>query len=164
MATPLAALATVFVSVPEAKAVGEPDGRWAIRSDATRAEVMQLIRARAQVQAPSLHQCFDPLPLACQRPGHVGVGLALSSDGEVLSHWISGSTFDRSCPVTECMGNVVAGWVFEPMSHGLSLVIPIEVERNSKPLALQQRVVFVSADVTDGGLGCSDSDSGRELF
>ena len=92
---PVAALATLLGSVPAALAVTDLEGRWAIPRTATPLEVERLIRAKAQFETPSLHQCFDPLPLSCHRPGFVGVGLSISREGEVLSHWISRSTYDE---------------------------------------------------------------------
>jgi hypothetical protein len=115
-------------------ALGEADMRSAIPAQATQWEVEQHIRARAQRQAATLHRCFDPLPLRCQRPGYVGVGIALSKDGEVRRHWVARSTFGDDCPVNQCMANVVAGWFFEPMPDGMNVVLPIQVRRTNKPL------------------------------
>jgi hypothetical protein len=162
---PVAALATLLGSVPAAMAVTDQDQRWAIPRNATPLQVERMIRAKAQFETPSLHQCFDPLPLACHHPGFVGVGLALSQDGEVLEHWISRSTYDEvDCPVTACMERVVAGWTFSPMRERMNVVLPIQVKRTRRPLALQEHVVIVSprsADpVIDAGSGCLDWDAG----
>jgi hypothetical protein len=159
---PVAMLATAVGSVPAALAVTDGDGRWMIPRTASPMEVERFIRAKAQVQAPSLHRCFDALPLRCQRDGYVGVGLSLSKEGEVLSHWISRSTFDEECPVTECMENVASSWVFEPMTDRMTLVLPVQVRRTSKPLVADQKVEFLSSEISDAGSGCVDSDSGRE--
>ena len=133
-AVPLAALATFLGTVPAAMAVSDKDMASSIPSWATPAEIEQHIRRGAQRQARALHQCFDPLPLTCQRPGYVGVGVSLSKNGEVRAHWVSRSTYDRECPVKECMSNVVAGWYFEPMPEAMRIIIPIQVRRTTKPL------------------------------
>jgi hypothetical protein len=168
---PVAALATLFGSVPAALAVTDLNERWAIPHTATPLEVERLIRAKAQFETPSLHQCFDPLPLSCHRPGYVGVGLELSRDGDVLSHWISRSTYDeRDCPVTSCMEKVVAGWSFSPMRERMNVVLPIQVKRTRR---LQGRlevssartagsVVVIDSDVVGAGSGCLDWSSGSK--
>jgi hypothetical protein len=173
---PVAVAATLLGSVPAALAVTDLDQRFAIPRNATPVEAERLIHARAQFETQSLHQCFDPLPLSCHRPGFVGVGVALSRDGEVLRHWISRSTYDEAdCPVTSCMEKVVAGWTFSPMRERMNVVLPIQVKRTRRPLALQQRVMIISpreaepilnaANATgsgeiEGGSGCMDWDSG----
>jgi hypothetical protein len=163
--TPIAAMATLLGSVPAALAVTDLDQRWAIPRSASPLEVERLIRAKAQFETPSLHQCFDPLPLACHRPGFVGVGLALSREGEVLSHWIARSTYDeQECPVTSCMEKVVARWTFSPMRERMNLVLPIQVKRSQRALASQDSVVIVNPRVTDAGTGCLDWDSRPETF
>jgi hypothetical protein len=164
LGTPIAVLMTLFGSVPAAMAVTDLDGRWSIPSYATPMETEKLIRAKAQFQASLLHQCFDSMPTACQRAGYVGVGLSLSRDGEVLSHWVSRSTYGEECPVTDCMENVVAKWVFEPMSDRMNLIIPIQVKRTRKPLNTSENVIFVSPNVDSADSGCVESDSGRQLL
>jgi hypothetical protein len=151
LGVPVAALATLFAAVPAAYAVTEPCSRWAIPRTATPLEAELLIRAKAQLQTPTLHQCFDPLPLYCQRAGYVGVGLSLSKEGEVLSHWVSRSTFPSECPVSECMANVVSGWVFEPMRERMKLVLPVQVRRTKKPMPSGHNVIVVSPDALDAG-------------
>lgn len=133
-AVPLAALATFIGTVPAAMAVTDSDMKSPIPSWATPAEIEQHVRLGAQRQARALHRCFDPLPLSCQRPGYVGIGVALSKTGEVRSHWVSRSTYDRECPVKECMASVVANWYFEPMPEAMKIIIPIQVRRTNKPL------------------------------
>jgi hypothetical protein len=168
LGVPVATAATLMGSVPAALAVTDFDQRFAIPRSATPLEVERLIRAKAQFETPTLHQCFDPLPLSCHRPGYVGVGLSLSRDGEVLSHWISRSTYDeQECPVSSCMEKVVAGWTFSPMRERMKVVLPIQVKRTHRPLALQQRVVIISPRTTvpidadaDAGSGCMDWDTG----
>jgi hypothetical protein len=170
--TPVAALATLMGSVPAALAVTDLDERWAIPRTATPLEVERLIRARAQFETPSLHQCFDPLPLICHRPGFVGVGLALSREGEVLRHWITRSTYDDAeCPVTSCMERVVSTWTFSPMRDRMNLVLPIQVARSRRVLSDQPNVVIfnprvqpLGVGVGDGDIGCLDWDSRPESF
>jgi hypothetical protein len=157
LGTPIAALATLMGSVQMAHAMTEVEDRFAIPSDATPVQAEQLIRAKAQFQANALHACFDPLPLACQRAGYVGVGLSLSKDGDVLSHWVSRSTFDDECPVTSCMAAIVAGWQFAPMPERMNVVIPVQVKRTRRPLGNAEAVIFLAPEVVDAGEGCQDS-------
>jgi hypothetical protein len=161
MGTPVAALATVMGSVQMAHAMTDIEDRFAIPADATPVQAEQLIRAKAQFQAATLHACFDPLPLSCQRAGYVGVGLALSKDGAVMSHWISRSTYDEECPVTSCMESVVASWQFAPMPERMNVVIPVQVKRTRRPLgmsAMTENVIYLGPEVTDAGAGCRDSE------
>jgi hypothetical protein len=166
---PVAALATLLGSVPAALAVTDFDARWAIPRTATPVEVERLIRAKAQFETPSLHQCFDPLPLSCHRSGFVGVGLALSREGEVVSHWISRSTYDEAeCPVTNCMEKVVSTWTFSPMRERMNVVLPIQVKRTRRSIGASAgaaaNVVVINPRVVDAGSGCLDWDSGSEPF
>lgn len=163
LGTPIAALTTVMGSVQMANAMTDMDlenvhARWRVPADATPLQAEQLIRARAQFQTGSLHTCFDSLPLTCQRPGFVGVGLSLSKEGWVTSHWISRSTYGEDCPVTSCMQDVVSGWSFQSIPERMNVVIPIQVKRTSKPLLPPENVIFVSPEVTDAGVGCRASD------
>jgi hypothetical protein len=116
-ALPIAVLATLFGSTPAAIALGDKE-----------------IRSQAQRQVSSLHRCFDPMPLACQKPGFVAVGLSLSKQGDILSHWVSRSTYAADCPVTDCMAESAARWFFEPLPEPMRLVLPIQVKRTNKPL------------------------------
>jgi hypothetical protein len=134
MGVPVAAIATMLGAVPAAMAVSDADMRSAISDRATPLEVEQHIRVEAQRQVRALHKCFDPLPLACQRPGFVGVGVALAKDGEVRSYWVSRSTYGKECPVSQCMANVVSSWFFDSMPEPMKVVIPIQVRRTSRPL------------------------------
>jgi hypothetical protein len=143
MALPLAMVATMLGSTPAVRPLTEKDLAPAIAAGATPWEVEQNIRVQAQRQATSLHACFDPMPLACQRPGYVGVGLSLSKQGDVLSHWISRSSYGTDCPVTECMAKHAAQWFFEPVPEAMRLVLPIQVRRTNKPL--QPSSVTISA-------------------
>ena len=158
LGTPVAALATVMGSVQMAHAMTDLDDRWAIPADATPVQAETLIRAKAQFQSASLHACFDPLPLACQRAGYVGVGLSLAKDGVVTSHWISRSTYGEDCPVTSCMQDIVSSWSFQPMPERMNVVIPIQVKRTQKPLRLADNVIYVTPEVSDAGVGCRDSE------
>jgi hypothetical protein len=154
LGTPIAALATFFGAVPAALAVSDGPGRWAIPANATPLEVERFIRSKAQLQAATLHRCFDSLPLSCQRAGYVGVGLSLSKDGEVLSRWISRSSYGEDCPVSACMSEVVAGWAFEPMKERMNLIVPIQVVRTRKPLGAPVMMVG-RPELRDGG--CADA-------
>lgn len=133
-ALPIAVLATLFGSTPAATALGDKEMRSLIPAGATPWEIEQQIRAQAQRQASSLHRCFDPMPLACQKPGFVAVGLSLSKQGDILSHWVSRSTYAADCPVTDCMADSAAAWFFEPLPEPMRLVLPIQVRRTNKPL------------------------------
>ncbi len=165
LGTPVAALATLLGSVPAALAVTDFDERWAIPRTATPLEVERLIRAKAQFETPSLHRCFDPLPLSCHQPGFVGVGLALSREGEVLSHWIARSTYDETeCPVTTCMEKVVSAWTFSPMRERMNLVLPIQVKRTRRALLDQANVVIVNPRMGEADTGCLDWESRVESF
>ena len=133
---PVAVLATVLGSAPAVMALGEKDMASSIPLGATPWEIEQQIRTQAQRQASSLHPCFDAVPLACQRPGFVGVGLSLSKQGDVLSHWVSRSTYGADCPVTDCMVEHAAQRFEEPLGEPMRLVLPIQVKRTRKPLHL----------------------------
>jgi hypothetical protein len=129
------AAALVFLrSVPLRAPIGEADMKSAIPADATPWEVEKLLREEAQSQSRTLHACFDPLPLTCQHPGYVGVGLSLARDGEIRSSWIARSTYGRDCPVESCMSNVIATWFFEPLPESMRIVLPVQVLRTDKPL------------------------------
>src|SRR5207244_5205511 len=79
----LAAVASVLLAVPAGARLVAADMKSAIPRDATPLEVEKALRAEAQTQARSLHQCLDVLPMECQHPGYVGVGLSLSREGEI---------------------------------------------------------------------------------
>jgi hypothetical protein len=134
MGVPIAAMTTFLGAVPAAMAVSDADMRSSIAEGASPVEIERHIRNEAQRQVRTLHQCFDPLPLSCQRPGYVGVGLSLSAQGEVRSFWVSRSTYGKECPVSQCMANVVSSWFFEQMPEPMKVVLPIQVKRTNKPL------------------------------
>jgi hypothetical protein len=130
----LAALASVFCAVPSGRQIGEAEMRSAIPANATPWEIEKLLRAEAQTQARSLHQCFDVMPIACQRPGYVGVGVSLSREGEIRSHWIARSTYGAECPVDQCLSDVVSTWFFEPLPESMKVILPVQVLRTDRPL------------------------------
>jgi hypothetical protein len=132
----LAALASVLLAVPLGARLGEADMKSAIPADATPWEIEKLLRGEAQAQARTLHQCFDVLPVECQRPGYVGVGLSLSKLGEIRSRWIARSTFGQDCPVEACMSDVISTWFFEPLPESMKVVLPVQVLRTDKPLPI----------------------------
>jgi hypothetical protein len=130
----LCTLASVLLGVPAGARLSEADMKSAIPSNATPWEIEKMLRAEAQIQARTLHQCFDVLPLECQRPGYVGVGLSLSREGEIRSRWIARSTFGNECPVEQCMSDVISTWFFEPLPESMNVVLPVQVLRTDKPL------------------------------
>jgi hypothetical protein len=130
----LAALASFFCAVPVGAHIGDSDMRSAIPANATPWEIEKHLRWEAQLQARSLHQCFDVLPISCQRQGYVGVGLSLSREGEIRSQWIARSTFGNECPVNECMSEVIGTWFFEPLPEPMKVILPVQVLRTEKPL------------------------------
>jgi hypothetical protein len=143
----IAAALVFFLSVPLRAPIGEADMKSAIPADATPWEVEKLLREEAQMQARTLHACFDPLPLTCQHPGYVGVGLSLARDGEIRSSWIARSTYGRDCPVESCMSNVIATWFFEPLPESMRIVLPVQVLRTDKPLPVHAALLPRSGDV-----------------
>jgi hypothetical protein len=156
MGVPVAAMATFLGAVPAAMAVSEADMKSSIPERATPLQIEQHIRAGAQRQARTLHQCFDPLPLACQRTGYVGVVVSLTKEGEVTGTKVSRSTYDSNvCPVDACMANVVSGWFFEPMPESMNVMIPIQVLRTHKqlydPRPMIARPVLMGDSQGDGG-------------
>jgi len=132
----LAALAAFLRTVPGGAALAEADMKSAIPADASPWEVEKLLRQEAQTQARSLYACFDPMPMTCQHPGYVGVGLSLARDGEIRSSWIARSTYGRDCPVEDCMSKVISTWYFEPMPESMRIVLPVQVLRTDRPLPL----------------------------
>jgi hypothetical protein len=130
----IAALGSIFCAVPVGAQIGEADMRSAIPVRATPWEIEKALRAEAQIQARSLHQCFDVLPISCQHSGYVGVGVSLSRDGEMRDHWIARSTYSAECPVEQCMSDVVSTWYFEPLPQSMRVILPVQVLRTDKPL------------------------------
>jgi hypothetical protein len=130
----LAALASLFCAVPVGAQIAEADMKSAIPARATPWEIEKMLRAEAQTQAQALHACFDVLPISCQRPGYVGVGVSLSREGEIRSHWIARSTYGADCPVEQCMSDVVSSWFFEPIPESIRVVLPVQVLRTDRPL------------------------------
>ena len=134
----LAALASIFCAVPVGAQIGDADMKSAISSRATPWEIEKALRAEAQTQARSLHQCFDVLPISCQHSGYVGVGVSLSREGEMRDHWIARSTYGADCPVEQCMSEVVSTWFFEPLPESMRVILPVQVLRTDKPLPYGQ--------------------------
>jgi hypothetical protein len=134
----LAALASILCAVPVGAQISEADMRSAIPKNATPWEVEKALRAEAQTQARSLHQCFDVLPISCQHSGYVGVGVSLSREGEMRDHWIARSTYGADCPVEQCMQEVVSSWYFEPLPESIRVILPVQVLRTDKPLPYGQ--------------------------
>jgi hypothetical protein len=130
----VAALGSIFCAVPVGAQIGEADMHSAISSRATPWEIEKALRAEAQTQARSLHQCFDVLPISCQHSGYVGVGVSLSREGEMREHWIARSTYSADCPVEQCMSDVVSTWFFEPLPQSMRVILPVQVLRTDKPL------------------------------
>ena len=132
----LALVASLFCAVPSGHAIDDRAGHLVGARATTPWEAEKWLRIEAQAQARSLHQCFDPLPLACQHSGYVGVGVSLTRDGEVRSNWIARSTYGGDCPVDQCMRDVVSTWVFDPLPEAMRVVLPVQVLRTAKPLTL----------------------------
>jgi hypothetical protein len=130
----IAALASVLCAVRVGARIGDSEMKSAIPIDATPLEVEMMLRQEAQLQAHSLHQCFDVMPISCQKRGYVGVGLSLARDGEIRSHKIVGSSYGADCPVNQCLSDVVSTWFFEPLPQSMTLVLPVQVLRTDKPL------------------------------
>jgi hypothetical protein len=133
-------VASLFCLGPRGRPI---DDRMAIHMNlktATPWEAEKWLRVEAQLQAPSLYACFERMPLACQRPGYVGIGVSLSGDGEIRSHWIARSTYDAECPVESCMSDIVSTWAFDPLPQAMRVILPVQVLRTDKPLVLVQPV------------------------
>ena len=133
-------VASLFCLGPSGRPI---DDRMAIHMNlktATPWEAEKWLRVEAQLQAPSLYACFERMPLACQRPGYVGIGVSLSGDGEIRSHWIARSTYDAECPVESCMSDIVSTWAFDPLPQAMRVILPVQVLRTDKPLVLVQPV------------------------
>jgi hypothetical protein len=130
----VAVVASLFALIPRAVTIDDRAGRIQGPRLTTPWEAEKWLRIEAQSQAASLYQCFDPLPLGCQRPGYVGVGVSLNREGEMRSNWIARSTFGADCPVDQCMKDVVSTWVFDPLPEPMRVVLPVQVLRTEKPL------------------------------
>jgi hypothetical protein len=144
----LMAVASFLYAVPVGAAISEADMRSSIPAHASPWETEKALRAQAQSQARTLHRCFDVMPLECQRPGYVGIGLSLSRQGEIRSSWIARSTFGKECPVEQCMSEVAAGWFFEALPESMQIVLPVQVLRTDKPLVRSELAVVAAQRVT----------------
>ena len=140
----LMAVASFLYAVPVGAAFSEADMRSSIPAHASPWETEKALRAQAQGQARTLHRCFDVMPLECQRPGYVGIGLSLSREGEIRSSWIARSTFGKECPVEQCMSEVAAGWFFEALPEAMQIVLPVQVLRTDKPLVRSELAVVAA--------------------
>lgn len=130
----LALFGTMWSAVQTGQTIGDRPAHLVAPRITTPWEAEKWLRIEAQAQSRSLHQCFDSLPISCQHSGYVGVGVSLSREGEVRSNWIARSTFGKECPVDECMKNVVATWVFDPLPEAMRVILPVQVLRTNKPL------------------------------
>jgi hypothetical protein len=130
----LALVASLFVAIPAGQTIDDRITRPLGPRAGTPWEAEKWLRVEAQIQARSLHQCFDPLPMSCQHSGYVGVGVSLGRDGDIRSNWIARSTFGSDCPVDQCMKDVVSTWVFDPLPAAMRVVLPVQVLRTDKPL------------------------------
>ncbi len=131
---PLAMLASFLTAASSPVALADADLVSAIDPLLTPRAVELHLRKQAQLQAQTLHACFEPLPLSCHRAGYVGVGLRLAKNGAVERSWIARSTFGDECPVTDCMETVVSGWFFDAIPDPMSLIVPVQVLRTRKPM------------------------------
>lgn len=151
LALPLVFVASAFFTVGAPRAISDRPYRATTPKASTPWEAEKFLRMEAQLQARSLHQCFDALPLSCQRPGFIGVGLSLARDGEIRSNWIARSTYGRECPVSDCMRNVVSSWSFDPLPSAMRVVLPVQVLRTEKPLPVarpaEAAVITSAADI-----------------
>lgn len=135
LAVQLGLVASLFCLVPSSRVI---DDRWLghpVAKATTPWEAEKWLRIEAQRQAPSLYTCFDALPMACQRAGYVGIGVALSRDGDIRSQWIARSTYGAECPVEKCMSDVISTWQFDPIPQAMRVILPVQVLRTEKPLA-----------------------------
>lgn len=130
----LALAGSLLAIIPRAVTIDDRAGRALRPRLTTPWEAEKWLRVEAQSQASSLYQCFDPLPLSCQHPGYVGVGVSLTRDGEMRTNWIARSTFGNDCPVEQCMKDVVSTWEFDPLPEPMRVVLPVQVLRTEKPL------------------------------
>ena len=130
----LALAASLLAIVPRAVTIDDKASRVQAPRLTTPWEAEKWLRIQAQSQAASLYQCFDPLPLSCQHPGYVGVGVSLTRDGEMRDNWVARSTYGKDCPVEQCMRDVVSTWEFDPLPEPMRVVLPVQVLRTEKPL------------------------------
>jgi hypothetical protein len=161
----VALVGSLFCAVPLGQTIGDRAAHLVAPQITTPWEAEKWLRIEAQAQAQSLHQCFDPLPVACLHPGYLGVGVSLTRDGEVRSNWISRSTYGADCSVDQCVKDVVSTWVFDPLPEPMRVVLPVQVLRTNKPLptklatsleaaeVVQARVDLASDAIVEWGLG-----------
>jgi len=154
---PVAVMCSVFWTVKAASSMTDLDLKSSVPVNATPWETEKLLRAQAQVQARSLHACFDVLPIECQRQGYVAVGVSLTREGDIRSSWISRSTYGADCPVDACMADRVAGWFFEPIPEPMQVILPVQVLRTGKALP---RASLASRQETRAEAPCRTWDTG----
>ena len=130
----IALAASLLAIIPRAVTIDDRACRALGPRVTTPWEAEKWLRVEAQSQAAALYQCFDPLPLSCQHPGYVGVGVSLTRDGEMRDNWIARSTYGKECPVDQCMKDVVSTWQFDPLPEPMRVVLPVQVLRTEKPL------------------------------
>jgi len=152
---------TLLSIIPQLQTIGDRPQRAAGPRITTPWEAEKRLRLEAQEQAASLHQCFDPLPISCQHPGYVGVGVSLNRDGELRSNWIARSTYGRECPVDQCMKDVVLTWIFDPLPEAMRVVLPVQVLRTEKPLPPKVAKVEAAAASGEGDLAVEWARGGR---
>ena len=160
----VAAVGTLLSVIPPPQTIGDRPRATGPRIT-TPWEAEKRLRWEAQEQAASLHQCFDPLPISCQHPGYVGVGVSLNRDGELRSNWIARSTYGRECPVDQCMKDVVSTWIFDPLPEAMRVVLPVQVLRTEKPLppkvARAEAIAPASEGAGNGDLAVEWTRDGR---
>ena len=148
--------ATMFSLIPRAETIDNRRRKLLVPTVTTPWEAEKRLRVEAQMQAASLHECFDPLPVACQHAGYVGVGVSLNREGELRSNWIARSTYGSDCPVDRCMKEVVSTWTFDPLPEAMRVILPVQVLRTEKPLPPKVAQAGFSASDgyrTDGARG-----------
>ena len=133
-----AALASVLCAVRVGAQIGDAEMRSAIPYDATPLQVETFLRSEAQLQARTLHQCFDVLPISCQKKGYVRFDVSLARSGEIRSQKVAYSSYGADCPMNQCLSEVVGTWFFEPLPQSMSVMLPVQVLRTDKPLPYGQ--------------------------
>jgi hypothetical protein len=130
----IAALASVLCAGRIGAQIGEADMKSAIPADATPLEAELHLRKEAQMQARTLHQCFDVMPISCQKKGYVRFDVSLARSGEIRSQKVAYSSYGADCPINQCLSDVVGTWFFEPLPQSMSVMLPVQVLRTDRPL------------------------------
>ena len=134
----VAALASILCAVRVGAQIGDAEMRSAIPADATPLQVETFLRSEAQLQARTLHQCFDMMPISCQKKGYVRFDVSLARSGEIRSQKVAYSSYGADCPMNQCLSEVVGTWFFEPLPQSMSVMLPVQVLRTDKPLPYGQ--------------------------